>query len=157
MRRFIFAVVLIIPTCALCAEEKWQSDFSLISCQVVSSYGFFNSYSVAPSVGDKIEIDLAALMRKGAMFNFEPLRKQAGPDPYIPCPGSFRREKRAVDAQMKYLAQRFISSSASPPHHSVTFDLSSGAHFAPDALRASILVEGDVVQGVTFLDCHVVH
>ena len=135
-------------------ETKW-GDFSKLDCAVVSSNGFFNSYSAPPPVGSRVEIDLKSILKERSSFQFQTKEKISGPAPYIPCSEPFKLKKKIIYPKLQYIAQRFVSGegTSSP----VTLDVSNGAHFAPGSVKAAILVESnEVVAGVCFLQCRIV-
>jgi hypothetical protein len=143
------------------SEEVWNTHFTKLHCVVLSCAGQFNTYADAPQPGDTMEVDLNSILQKGGVFQFKSLKprsSQSGPEPCIPYLEPFKITKRLEDPRLKLLTERFVSSKGTDNMVTVvTLDIQNGAHFAPNSIRASILMECQgVVTGVCFLQCQIV-
>ena len=72
MRSIIASLSLTVLAPIAFAEVEWKMDFSRLACTVTNSHGFFNSYSVPPSKGDNIQINLQAIVKKRSVLKFTP-------------------------------------------------------------------------------------
>jgi len=88
------------------------------------------------------------------IFQFKSLKKLSGTDSYIPYTEPFKLKKDVSSPKLEYIAKRYVSGEGT--NSSVTLDISNGSHWKPNEIKASILVEGDVVLGICFLECKII-